>query len=207
MHRAHHRHSDTTRDRHSPVAYSRWRAHIGWLFDQDFLDTDLAAAKDLSRYPELVWINRHHYPMPYLLLLATFLVGQYTPLFGATGLGLSAAVWVFFVSTVLSQHAAFAVNSMTHGIRPGLFHSRRFATSDSTTNVWPLAVLTMGAAWHNNHHRYMNSARAGFYWWELDLSYAALCGLEKLGVVWDLHAVPEAVLEEGRRGVAGQEAV
>jgi stearoyl-CoA desaturase (delta-9 desaturase) len=55
------------------------------------------------------------------------------------------------------------VNSLTHGINPGLFHSRRFETTDSTTNVWPLAVLTMGAAWHNNHHRYMNSARAGFY--------------------------------------------
>jgi stearoyl-CoA desaturase (delta-9 desaturase) len=55
----------------------------------------------------------------------------------------------------------------------------------------------MGASWHNNHHRYMNSARAGFYWWQLDLAYLALRVLSFLGIVWDLHQVPKHILEEG----------
>ena len=45
----------------------------------------------------------------------------------------------------------------------------------------------MGEGWHNNHHRYAHLARQGLYWWEVDASYyGILCGLEKLGVVWDL---------------------
>jgi stearoyl-CoA desaturase (delta-9 desaturase) len=46
----------------------------------------------------------------------------------------------------------------------------------------------------------MNSARAGFYWWQLDLTYWMLRGLQSVGVVWDLHEVPASVMEEGRRG-------
>ena len=55
----------------------------------------------------------------------------------------------------------------------------------------------MGASWHNNHHRYMNAARAGFRWWELDLSYVSLWLLARLQLVWDLQPVPQSVLDEG----------
>jgi stearoyl-CoA desaturase (delta-9 desaturase) len=59
----------------------------------------------------------------------------------------------------------------------------------------------MGAAFHNNHHRYMNAARAGFYWYEPDPTYWVLRALALLGIVWDLKEVPAEVLEEGRRGI------
>ena len=196
-HRAHHRHSDTLRDVHSPVAHDFWHAHMGWLMDPKTVDTDLDAAKDLSRVPELVWINRWHMLFPLALLVLTVLVGEYTTLFGRTGLGLSAAVWVFFISTVLALHAAFAVNTLTHGRRPGFFNQRRYETGDSTTNSWLLAIPTMGASWHNNHHRCMSAARAGFFWWELDLSYVSLWVLAKMGIVWDLRPVPPALLDKG----------
>ena len=145
-----------------------------------------------------MFINRTHMLWPLVLLAGTVLLGAYTPLFGREGLGWSAAVWAFFVPTVLSLHGIFVVNSLTHGGRIGRWHRRRFATHDHTTNVWWLAIPTLGAAWHNNHHRYMNAARAGFYRWELDLSYALLRLLAGMRLVWDLHEVPSAVLEEGR---------
>jgi stearoyl-CoA desaturase (delta-9 desaturase) len=44
----------------------------------------------------------------------------------------------------------------------------------------------------------MNGARAGFYWWELDLTYCVLRLLALTGIIWDLHPVPLKVLEEGR---------
>jgi stearoyl-CoA desaturase (Delta-9 desaturase) len=202
-HRRHHRHSDTEpQDLHSPVLHSLWHAHFGWLLNQDNLDTDLDAARDLARFPELVWLNRFHYLFPLATLIVTWLVGEYTALFGRSGLGPSAVVWVFFLSMVLSQQAAFSLNTLMHGVRPGLFHSRRFATTDSTTNLWLLAVPTLGAAWHNNHHRYMNSARTGFYWYELDLAWLLLRALAVFGIVWDLVPVPQAVLDEGRAPAA-----
>jgi stearoyl-CoA desaturase (delta-9 desaturase) len=39
----------------------------------------------------------------------------------------------------------------------------------------------------------MSAARAGFRWWELDLSYVLLWCLARLHVVWDLHPVAPSV--------------
>lgn len=206
-HRAHHRYSDRDPlDQHSPVLHSLWHAHFGWMLNQQALDTDLDAARDLAKFPELVWINKYHYLFPLSLLIATFAVGQYTAFFGRTGLGASALVWTFFLSMVLSQQAAFSLNTAMHGIRPGWLNRRRYETDDTTTNLWLLAIPTLGAAWHNNHHRHMNSARTGFFWWELDPTYAILRVLSWFGIVWDLVPVPQAVLDEGRARPASKPA-
>src|SRR5947209_8912174 len=58
QHRHHHRTSDTPTDLHSPVTHSVWRSHIGWVFSRDSDETDEQAVKDLSRYPELPWLDR-----------------------------------------------------------------------------------------------------------------------------------------------------
>ena len=42
----------------------------------------------------------------------------------------------------------------------------------------------------------MIAARAGFRWWELDLTYTTLWLLAKARLVWDLHAVPASVLQQ-----------
>jgi stearoyl-CoA desaturase (delta-9 desaturase) len=199
-HRRHHRMSDRPGDPHSPVIMSKFKAYYSWLLDDDTLATNLDEAKDLSRFPELVWINKHHYIFPLATLAATFAVGQYTALFGATGLGWSAVVWVFFVSMVASQHAPYLVNLFAHGTRPNPFNLRRFETNDTSTNMWWWAIPSLGGAFHNNHHRCMYAARAGFYWYELDLTYLILRALAALGIVWDLREVPAAILEEGRHG-------
>ena len=199
-HRAHHKYSDVSPlDQHSPLFHSLWHAHFGWLLSQQALDTDLTQARDLAKFPELVWLNKYHYFFPLGLLITTFCVGEFTTFFGAPGLGASAVVWTFFVSMVLSQQAAFLLNTGLHGVEPGWFRYRRFATKDTTTNAWLLAVPILGGAFHNNHHRYMSAARSGFYWYELDLTYLVLKALSWLRIVWDLVPVPQEVLDEGRK--------
>ena len=78
-------------------------------------------------------------------------------------------VWGFFVSTVVLYHATFTINSLAHR-----FGTRRYATRDDSRNNCWLALLTFGEGWHNNHHHYPASARQGFYWWEIDLTYYGL---------------------------------
>ena len=56
----------------------------------------------------------------------------------------------------------------------------------------------MGEGWHNNHHHYPASARQGFYWWEIDLSFYALRALALLGLVWDLRPVPAHAMDRRR---------
>ncbi len=59
-----------------------------------------------------------------------------------------------------------------------------------------LALVTMGEGWHNNHHHYQVSARQGFYWWEVDGTYYILRALAAVGLVWDLHDVPDHVRDQ-----------
>ena len=76
------------------------------------------------------------------------------------------------MSTTLLWHSTYTINSLSH-----VFGTRRFDTDDTSRNNWMLALLTMGEGWHNNHHHYMASARQGFRWWEIDLTYYVLRAL------------------------------
>ncbi len=42
------------------------------------------------------------------------------------------------------------------------------------------------------------SARQGFFWWEVDVSYYVLKALSVFGLVWDIRPVPERVLNARR---------
>lgn len=175
-HRAHHRHSDTAQDVHSPLQRGFWYAHLGWWMGREHETTDLARVQDFARYPEILFLDRWHWIGPVLLMggLALF--------------GLDAFLWGYVLSTCVLLHATFTINSLAH-----LFGSRRYATTDTSRNNVLLALLTLGEGWHNNHHHYMSSARQGFFWWEIDVSYYILWGLARLGLVWDLRPVPEHV--------------
>lgn len=44
----------------------------------------------------------------------------------------------------------------------------------------------------------MSSARQGFFWWELDVSYYVLRVLAAIGVIWDLRSPTPAALQGPR---------
>jgi stearoyl-CoA desaturase (Delta-9 desaturase) len=178
QHRHHHRHSDTPADRHSPVAHSLWWSHIGWVLSTESVATDERTVQDLSRYPELRWLDRYHGVPPLALAGLCLLLG-----------GWSGLVWGFFVSSLLSHHASFLVNSLCH-----LVGRRRYATADASRNNVLVALLTLGEGWHNNHHHYQSSANQGFFWWEVDITYYLIRLLACLGLVWDVRKPPRAKL-------------
>lgn len=196
-HRNHHRHADTHRDVHSPLVHGFWRSHVGWFLTRHGFRTDWERIPDLARYPELRWLDRYDILVPLLLALALFLIGGWLET-TAPGLGTSASqllVWGFFVSTVALFHATVTINSLAHR-----FGKRRFQTrDDSRNNLW-LALLTFGEGWHNNHHFFPGSARQGFRWWEIDLTYYALRTMALLGLVHDLKPVPAWVATRARSG-------
>jgi stearoyl-CoA desaturase (delta-9 desaturase) len=76
--------------------------------------------------------------------------------------------------------------------------SRRYDTPDTSRNNAVLALITLGEGWHNNHHHYSISARQGFYWWEIDITYYLLKILSWLGIVWGLRALPEGLRDQNR---------
>ena len=195
VHRHHHRHSDEDNDIHSPARQGFLWAHIGWMTSSRNFPTDYSAVPDLARYPELRFLNRFDLIVPVLFGLSLFGLGYLLERFFPS-LGTSPAqifVWGFFVSTTVLLHGTLFINSLAH-----TFGRRRFATGDDSRNSLLLALLTLGEGWHNNHHRYMYSARQGFYLWEIDISYYLLKFLSLLGIVWGLREVPKVVYDESQ---------
>ena len=177
-HRIHHKLSDAPGDLHSVIQSGFWWAHHGWILSNDLEDTDLARIKDFSKYPELVWLNRLWMIPPVAVGTITFFAG-----------GFFALVWAFAVCQVMTWHGTFTINSLSH-----LWGGRRYKTTgDDSRNNFVLAIVTMGEGWHNNHHHYQVSARQGFFWWEVDLTYYVLRLLAAVGLVWDLHGVPDHI--------------
>jgi stearoyl-CoA desaturase (delta-9 desaturase) len=195
-HRAHHAHPDEPADIHSPVQHGFWWSHMGWFLSRHHYDADPRRVRDLLRFPELKWLDDNDFVVPVALALLLFLAGAALERW-APGLGTDAwqmLVWGFFVSTVALYHGTYTINSLAHR-----FGRRRFDTGDESRNSFWLALITLGEGWHNNHHHYPVSARQGFYWWEVDLTYYGLKLLAALGLVRDLKPVPDSVLARGRK--------
>ena len=75
---------------------------------------------------------------------------------------------------------------------------RRFDTDDDSVNRPLLALITLGGGWHNNHHRYGATARAGFAWYEIDVTYYILKLLQWVGFVKEMRdRIPDDVRREG----------
>lgn len=194
-HRYHHRHSDEEGDSHSPGRHGFWWSHVGWFLTESGTPTRERLVRDWIRYPELRFLDRHFLLGPGLLAAGTVGLGAWLEA-AFPRLGTSAAqvfVWGFVVSTVVLYHATYTINSLSHR-----FGSRRYETGDDSRNNALLALFTLGEGWHNNHHHYPGSARQGFYWWEIDLTYYGLRVLAALGVISRLKPVPEKVLQRGR---------
>jgi stearoyl-CoA desaturase (delta-9 desaturase) len=169
---------------------------MGWFLSRRHFAPPLERVRDLLAYPELRWLDRFDVLVPVAFAVALFLLGLALERL-APGLGTDRwqmLVWGFFVSTVACYHATYTINSLAH-----VFGRRRYPTPDDSRNNGWLALLTFGEGWHNNHHHYPLSARQGFYWWEIDLTYYGLRLLAALGVVWDLKPVPASVRAGARR--------
>jgi len=190
-HRHHHRFTDQEQDVHSPSRHGFWWSHIGWLTSKANFPTNYKYVAEWAKYPELRWLNRYDTVIPVLLALALYIFGalleRFAPQLGTNGLQM--LVWGFFISTTVLLHATVTINSLDH-----MFGSRRYDTQDTSRNNRLLALITLGEGWHNNHHHYAVSARQGFFWWEVDITYYALVLLARLGIVSDLRSVPEHVI-------------
>ena len=177
-HRLHHQKSDEPGDPHSPVVDGFWYGHMGWLFDRDLKHANHAAVRDLTRYPELVWLDRL-WMIPGVLLASLCYAID----------GWSGVVWGYCFSVVLIFQVTFAVNSIGH-----LFGPQRFDTGEGSRNNMVLGYLAMGDGWHNNHHRAPSSARHGFAWYEFDMAYTCIRLLQIVGLAWDVKQPPPELM-------------
>jgi stearoyl-CoA desaturase (Delta-9 desaturase) len=192
-HRKHHAFTDREGDPHSPhlsgpgvwgAIRGLWHAHIGWLFDtvgtadRERFAPDLVKDRALRIVDKLfpLWITLS-FAIPFAL---GWIVG------GGFVAALTALLWGGLVRVFLLHHVTWSINSICH-----FFGRKRFDVDDESRNVFWLAPLSMGEAWHHNHHAFPTSAFHGLRWWEriADPTGLVIALLEKLGVVWNVVRV------------------
>jgi stearoyl-CoA desaturase (delta-9 desaturase) len=195
-HRLHHQHSDERPDPHSPLVGFLW-GHFQWLLVEnrflstaDFYDR---YARDLLRDPFYMFFERHLWWLWTYLIHAVLLaalgfgIGWFwtyeglSPLESALRLAASFFVWGVVVRTIYSWHITWGVNSLAH-----LSGYRNYETSDNSRNNWLIALTTNGEGWHNNHHADQRAAAHGHRWWEMDVTWWTICGLERVGLATDV---------------------
>jgi stearoyl-CoA desaturase (delta-9 desaturase) len=198
-HRKHHAHTDEEGDPHSPhvghdggvrgVFAGLWHAHTGWLMSTQGRADWKRYARDLYEDQGMRTISRQFVPLILIGLALPALAGYMvsgTLAGAATGLLWGGLVRVFFV-----HHITWSVNSVCH-----FLGSRRFATDDHSTNVFWLALPSLGESWHHNHHAFPRSAVHGLNRWELDPSALIIASMEKVGLAHNVVRIsPERQAE------------
>jgi stearoyl-CoA desaturase (Delta-9 desaturase) len=200
-HRRHHAFTDEPGDPHSPYRYGTGpagqlrgvlHAHVGWLFGNDPTSQE-RYAPDLQADPVMRRVSSAFPALCVVSLALPFAAGW--AIGGLRGAVL-ALLWGGLVRVFLLQHVTWSVNSLCH-----LLGSRPFATRrhDRATNLWPLALVSLGDSWHNMHHSDPACARHGVDRGQLDLSAGLIRVLERAGWATCVRWPTQARLVERRR--------
>ncbi|AFY87987.1 acyl-CoA desaturase [Chroococcidiopsis thermalis] len=179
-HRRHHAYTeDIDKDPYS-AKRGFWWSHMGWLLYKrpEFFEyeSNRKFAPDLAKDAFYRWLDRY-----YLLLQIPLGVGLY--LLG----GWSFVIYGLFVRAVLLWHSTWLINSASH-----ITGYRSHDSDDNSRNLWWAAILTYGEGWHNNHHAYPNVAKAGWKWWEIDLTWWTILLLKQMGLARKIVLPPTA---------------
>jgi stearoyl-CoA desaturase (delta-9 desaturase) len=195
-HRKHHAFTDQDGDPHSPHGHGPgfsgavkglWHAHVGWLFESVGTAERERFAPDMVKDRTMRVMDKLFFLWVVLGFVIPFALGWIIG--GGLGTALTALLWGGFVRVFLLHHVTWSINSVCH-----FFGRKRFDVEDESRNVFWLAPLSMGEAWHHNHHAFPTSAFHGLRFWErmADPTGLLISLLEKLGLVWNVVRVSPA---------------
>lgn len=169
LHIQHHSYSDQPGDPHSPRVKGFWRAHCGWLF-YDYRPDFRRFGKWLLKDPDVKHVSKYYiYYSNVGLLIPALLAGW------------QGFLWAGCVRLFASSHVTWGINSLCHTVG-----KRSYETNENSRNSFLMAILSFGEGWHNNHHRFLQSAYLGLKWYEIDFGKMILLGMKRIGLVWDV---------------------
>lgn len=181
IHRAHHRHSDTVLDPHTPTISVM---HSYWFF-RDFAYPDHinphVQSKDLLADPVYRALEcGGNWRVGYAVNVVACILFRLALLLlcGPVVAGAS------LLAGVLALNMPLILNIICHIPR---FGYRLYDTKDQSVNVWFMAVVGLGDGWHNNHHACPGSSRMGIKPWEIDLSFELLRVMQKMRLVSQIN--------------------
>jgi stearoyl-CoA desaturase (delta-9 desaturase) len=202
VHMKHHANADEEGDPHSPnvgahgpfgLAAGLWNGSFGWLFGKgNWLGVDW------TEYPAHLMqdrlILRIHDSYFAWLVLGLVIPAGLGAWFGDARFGaLEGFLWGGLVRMAATHLVIGTINSVGHR-----FGTRPNRTGDQSTNLFWLAIPSLGDGWHNNHHALPGVASLRFRFWELDPGAAVVRALELAGLASDVHWPTPAMIAAKR---------
>jgi stearoyl-CoA desaturase (delta-9 desaturase) len=190
IHRKHHAKVETAEDPHSPQVKGVWT--VLWS-GTELYKKEAKNPETLERYGQGTpddWMERNVYTK-HSALGIMIMMGIDFLLFGPVGLSIWAVqmAWIPFF-------AAGVINGVAHYVG-----YRNFECQDASRNISPIGFFIGGEELHNNHHTYATSAKFSVKWWEFDMGWMVIRGLQMLGLAKPKRVPPKPVLQPGKTAV------
>jgi stearoyl-CoA desaturase (delta-9 desaturase) len=187
IHRKHHAKCDTEEDPHSPV--TRGIKKVFWE-GAELYRAESKNMETMAKYGHGTptdWIERNLYTKYSWLGVVSLFVINFV-LFGVIGISVWAVQMMWIPIT-----AAGIINGIGH-----YWGYRNYDCADAATNIIPFGILIGGEELHNNHHTYATSAKLSSKWYEIDIGWAYIRGLEMLGLAKVKKLAPEPKFSHGK---------
>lgn len=171
IHRKHHQNTDVEGDPHSPHIFGIWSLVFGGVkyYNRAGGDADMVMKYGMGTPKD--WIERKlyipHHRLGILLMLVIDLV-----LFGPWGF----LVWGVQMIWIPFWAAGF-INGAGHW-----WGYRNTDTNDKSTNLIPIGIWIGGEELHNNHHADIANPKFSRKWYEFDIGWMYIKGLEFIGL-------------------------
>ena len=187
IHRKHHAKCDTEEDPHSPV--TRGIKKVFWE-GAELYRAESKNLETMEKYGHGTpddWIERNLYTRFSWLGVVALLFINFA-LFGVIGISVWAVQMMWIPVT-----AAGIINGIGH-----YWGYRNYDCADAATNIIPFGILIGGEELHNNHHTYATSAKLSSKWYEFDIGWAYIRGLEMLGLAKVKKLAPAPKFSHGK---------
>ena len=169
VHRKHHQNTDVEGDPHSPHVYGIWNLVFGGVKYYNRAGSDAAMIMKYGMGTPKDWIERKLYTPHHRLGILVMLVIDLL-LFGPWGF----LVWGVQMLWIPFWAAGF-INGMAHW-----WGYRNTDTNDKSKNLMPWGIWIGGEELHNNHHADIANPKFSQKWYEFDIGWMYIKGLEFL---------------------------
>ena len=201
MHRMHHTYSDTEQDPHSPHFFKDvWHMmmHTASIYANFQTGKSLPDAQFTKDYLP-IWdkLDRIGHNMYTRILFGAFYVGFYV-LFAPS-------FWWFLLLPIhflMGPIQGAIVNWCGHK-----YGYSNYDNGDHSKNSTPFGIILMGELFQNNHHFQKDNANFARKWFEFDMTYIIMRGLNKVRIIRLIPVRKEApishIYSAGERKVSG----
>lgn len=163
QHLHHHRNADNEKDLHSPKN-GLLRAFVFWPLSSDRIEevfkerNSLVILARAFQDQSVKFFSEYFFVINVLALIVVATI-DYHVIFSVLG-----------VAYIIEQIRIGLVNTVTHiPALPGNYINHVQSGTDLSQNNWILGLVTLGFAWHNNHHANPKKLILTERWWEIDI--------------------------------------